>query len=184
MAKKSEILAKINILKIIQDHLDTLKDYGDENYSVEDIILFFIFPFLASFILVTFVQLRLSDSLIGILVNVFSIFAGLLFNLLVLVYDIISKLARPNDSSKKSDKFRINILKQIYSNISFEILLSLFNVLLLSVSSLFVKTHLRNAIFSAAVFYLVILFTLTFLMVLKRVHKLLSDGIENILGNM
>lgn len=60
-------------------------------------------------------------------------------------------------------------------------------VLLLSASSLFksddAKTSFINALFSGLVFYLIIVFTLIFLMVLKRVHKLLSDEIENTLGN-
>jgi hypothetical protein len=187
MSKKSGMLAKINILKIIQDHLDTLKDYDDTNYSWKDILLFFFFPLFVSAPIIFFTQLRLNDNLIGILVNVFAIFAGLLFNLLVLVYDAISKATRPNDSNGPSAKLRITVLKEIYSNISFEILLSLLNVLLLSASSLFksddAKTSFVNAFLSGLVFYLIIVFTLTFLMVLKRVHKLLSDEIENTLGN-
>lgn len=170
------IFDKISIARIISDHISTLKDYGNSKYSKPDIILFFFIPFLISAASVYF-GLRLNKDLVGILINVFSIFAGLLFNLLVLLYDVISKISG-SAKSKQSTRLKIDLLEQVFSNISFEILLSLINVILLAISTLF-DSKIANSSFSFFVFYLVILFTLSLLMVLKRVHKLLSDEIRD-----
>lgn len=175
------IFTKINIVKIVIDHVATLKDYNRAKYSYLDIILFFVFPLFISGILILF-SVLLNKDLVGILINVFSIFAGLLFNLLVLIYDVISKIDKPLNSSKTSNsiqavKLKIDTLEQIFSNISFEILLSLFNVIFLAISTLFTIKE-ASYIFSFLIFYLVTLFTLSLLMVLKRVHKLLSDEIK------
>jgi hypothetical protein len=168
--------SKINISGIIKDHLGTLKNYGSNSYSVSNILLFFVLPFVFSIVFVYVFDLSLNKDVIGILINVFSIFAGFLFNLLVLVYDVISKVVKAT-STPLANQHKINLLEEIYFNISFEILLSLVNVLLLAFASLF-QQKLISPILSIFVFWFVILFTLTLLMVLKRVHKLLSDEIE------
>lgn len=168
------IFTKINVLRIISDHIATLKDYNNPRHSRSDIILFFITPFFAGLVLVLF-QVLLTKDLVGTLINVFAIFAGLLFNLLVLLYDAISKVEQ-SSNSLASLKLRIDTLEQIFSNISFKILLALVNVIILAISILFNGKEM-NFVFSFLVFYLVILFTLSLLMVLKRIHKLLSDEI-------
>lgn len=171
---------KINVVKIISDHMATLKDYGKSKHSKLDLFLFFILPLIISVTLV-YSGLLLNKDLVGILINVFSIFAGLLLNLLVLMYSVISnavKLAKESTPPTPGHAIHIKItlLEQVFANISFEILLSCFNVILLAVSTLF-SSREANLVFSFLIFYLVILFTLSLLMVLKRVHKLLSDEI-------
>ncbi|MGF1981013.1 MAG: hypothetical protein RMY30_036250 [Nostoc sp. CmiSLP01] len=171
-----QFFSKINVLDIVKNHIDTLKDYNVTSYSIFDIFFFFIFPFLLSVFFV-YLQIRLNKDLVGILINVFSIFAGLLFNLLILIYDVISKIVKSNNPNPNVDKLKIDTLEHLYFNISFEILLSLFIVILLSVSTLFTNS-IANLIFSIFVFSFVITFSLTLLMVLKRVNKLLSHEIK------
>ncbi|MGM3305774.1 hypothetical protein ACSQ6I_07235 [Anabaena sp. WFMT] len=171
----SKLFAKINVLNIIKDHLDTLINYNSLKRSKSDAILFFAVPLILSITLVFF-KITINKDFIGVLINIFAIFAGLLFNLLVLVYDVISKVVKSSNNAK-STKLRLSLLKEIYSNISFEILLALFSTIILSISILFTNSILIN-ISSFLVFFLVALFTLTLLMVLKRVHKLLSDEID------
>jgi len=175
-----KLFEKINIVKIISDHMATLKDYGKSRYSKLDLFLFFILPLVISGASVYY-GVALNKDLVGILINVFSIFAGLLLNLLVLMYSVISnavKLAKESDppTPEYAVRIKIDLLEQVFANISFEILLSSFNVILLAVSTLF-SSDKANQIFSLLIFYLVVLFSLSLLMVLKRVHKLLSDEI-------
>ncbi|MFN6539343.1 MAG: hypothetical protein RM021_023735 [Nostoc sp. EkiNYC01] len=170
-----QIFSKINVLEIVTNHLSTLKEYGASKNSLSDLFLFFLVPFIIS-LGVVFLRIVLNKDLIGILINVFAIFAGLLFNLLVLVYDAASKAVKSSNSSQ-ANSLKLEILEQIYFNISFEILLSLLIVVMLSISIMF-NNGLANSVFSVFVFFLVISFTLTFLMVLKRVNKLLSQEIE------
>ncbi|WP_088242294.1 hypothetical protein [Calothrix rhizosoleniae] len=174
--QKSSFFSKINVIEIVANHLSTLKEYRTNKKSISDLVLFFVFPFLVSLLLVHF-RVVLNKELVGVLINVFAIFAGLLFNLLVLVYDAASK-ASSTKGSPQAYKLKLDILEQIYFNISFEILLSLLVVLLLA-ASITLKNSLINNIFSALVFYLIVLFTLTFLMILKRVNVLLSREIEH-----
>ncbi|MDZ8056571.1 MAG: hypothetical protein RMX63_34670 [Aulosira sp. ZfuCHP01] len=173
--KNPQIFSKIDILEIVTNHLSTLRRYGSSKNSISDLLLFCFLPLFVGICLVLF-KVVLNKDLIGILINVFAIFAGFLFNLLVLVYDAASKAVNPNNSLQ-ANNLKLELLEQIYFNISFEILLSLFIVILLSISIMF-NSGLANSIFSAFVFFLIFSFTLTFLMVLKRVNKLLSQEIE------
>lgn len=173
---RSEFFSKINLSEIFLSHLDTLKNYRQSTYSRADIIIFFIFPLLLSSVIV-FANFRLSKELIGVLINVFAIFAGLLFNLLVLIYEVISKAVKQENTAQENS-LSLDKLEEISSNVSFEIVLSIFNVLLLTVATPFIE-GLPNIVFSLVIFYLVTLFTLTLFMVLKRVHKLLSEEIKH-----
>ncbi|MHC5935485.1 hypothetical protein [Nostoc sp.] len=103
---------------------------------------------------VVFFGIVLNKDLIGILINVFAILAGLLFNLLVLVYDAVSKAVKSSNSSQ-ANSLKLESFQQIYFNISFEILLSLLIVIMLSISIMF-NNGLANSIFSVFVFFLVI----------------------------
>jgi F0F1-type ATP synthase assembly protein I len=175
-----KIFDKINVVRIIADHVATFKDYGQTKTSSWDVFLFFVFPLIVGFILIL-LGVRLSANLVSLFITVFSVFAGLLFNLQILMFDIVGKASNikslpPSLQTSRSIHRRIDALEHVSRNISFEILLSLISVILLPVSTLFLD-KISTIVFSFLVFYLVILFTLTLLMVLKRIHGLLSDEI-------
>ena len=169
------LVVKINVSGIVLDHLGTLKELDSQSPSKYDLSLFFVFPLLIS-ILFSVLNIRLDKDLVSILINVFAIFAGLLFNLLILMYDVISKQSRSNGKEEK-DKIKFRLLKEIYYNISFGIFLSLVIVVILPISMIFLSQPF-NIFLSFVVFSLSILFVLTLLMILKRIHNLLSYDIE------
>jgi hypothetical protein len=169
------LVVKINVSGIVLDHLGTLKELDSQSQSKYDLSLFFVFPLLTS-ILFSILNIRLDKDLVSILINVFAIFAGLLFNLLILMYDVISKQSGSNGKEEK-DKIKFKLLKEIYYNISFGIFLSLVIVVILSISMIFLLKSF-NSVLSFIVFALSILFVLTLLMILKRIHNLLSYDIE------
>ena len=166
---------KINVSKIIKNHVSTLRNVDSVSLSRYDCVLFFGVPFLLS-ILATIFNIKLNKDLIGVLINVFAIFAGLLFNLLVLIYDVISKQPSVNNSSSKYIKNKFILLKEIYYNVSFGIFLSLFVVIALAAS--IISLDKLNTFFSFIIFGLSTLFILTLLMILKRIHNLLSFEID------
>jgi len=177
----SNPLAKINIFQIVFDHIVTLKDYGRTRVSRFDLFFFFTFPLLASLILVLF-RIQLNKDLVNLLITAFSIFAGLLFNLQVLMFDVIGKISnfdKRSDtlSTNQSINRRITILQSVSMNISFEILVCILGVLFLAISTLSSNLYFQK-IFSVIGFYIVILFALTLMMVLKRVHVLLVDEVK------
>lgn len=169
------LIVKINVSSIVLDHLGTLKEIDSQSPSKYDLSLFFVFPLLIS-ILFSVLNIRLDKDLVSILINVFAIFAGLLLNLLILMYDVISKQSGSNSKEEK-DKIKFRLLKEIYYNISFGIFLSLVIVVILSISMIFLSKPF-NSFLSFVVFALSILFVLTLLMILKRIHSLLSYDIE------
>lgn len=168
--------SKIDIQEIFTSHCKTLKNYKQNSYSTADILIFFVFPSVLSFVVV-FADFRLNKEVVGILINVSAIFAGLLFNLLVLIFDVISKAVKQVDSFQENI-LTLDRLEEISSNVSFEIVLSILNLLLLVISVAFFE-GIPNIVFSFVVFYLVTLFTLTLFMILKRVHKLLAEEIKH-----
>lgn len=176
----SNPLVKINVLPIFKDHFYTLRNYGKEKVSKLDSFLFFFFPLLISAVLYYF-NIHLTNSFANILITVFSIFAGLLFNLQILMFDAIGKVSSAEMlpeifASQQSLNVRISLLETISLNVSFEILLCLSGVLILAASTLF-KNMVAQAIFSVISFYIIIVFSVTLAMVLKRVHALLKNEI-------
>lgn len=181
------MLDKINIYQIIKDHIGTLKNYESKKYSIEDFIIFFLFPFIISATLI-YIQSKLTEGFKNILIVSLSIFAALLFNLLILIYDII-KRGQPNNKEEKhneTQKLKIVFLKQIYTNISFCIFISILTIILLVFSSINITiSHIFSLsiieigkVLAFFIYAFTLLFILTLFMVLKRVHVLLSKEFQ------
>ena len=164
---------KINIIKIVKDHISTLKDYRTDKYKIGDFFLFFGIPFLIVVILVFF-NILLTSKLISLLITSLSIFAALLFNLLLLIYDVVQKAK----NGSKNARIKIRFLKEVYSNISFCILIAVLSVAILILISIFNNITTLIYFFNWIAYYLIILFLLTLLMILKRIHVLLYREVE------
>lgn len=188
---KLRIFTKISVSPILEAHIQTLRNNQTKKISYWDIFLFFLFPPLASSFLV-YVGFELNDSMAGVLTTAFSIFSALLFNLLLLVYDITCKENIETKSKLEEDEFsnigekqnqlRLLLLKETFANISYSILVAILTVILLlfyflkiDENNIFefdfksIETFLDISIYSLA-----IQFILTILMILKRVHTLLT----------
>lgn len=164
---------KINIWLIISDHISTLRDFKSDRISVADILLFLVAPIVVAFLLVFGLHFSLDTNAINVLITSLSVFSALLFNLLLLIYDIIRK--EKDDHGQSS--LRREFLRQIYYNISFSILTAVLCIALLLL--LFIEFNYPPITDTVNLFvdFLVINFILTMLMILKRVHILLSAGI-------
>lgn len=113
-----------------------------------------------------------------------SIFTGLLFSLMLLTYDLvkrneeqsINKSGESNLKTKEKDDIALKgkILKQIFNNISYSILVAIFSIMSLLLIYIW-NNPIYKFIIEFSVYFLVINFFLTLLMVLKRTHKLLSN---------
>ncbi|MDT8716981.1 hypothetical protein IAI10_09955 [Clostridium sp. 19966] len=167
---------KISIKKIIKEHLNSLKSSNSSNgtLNLTEAICFFIFPFVFAVLFAWKKVLNEQD--INTVITIFSIFTGLLFNLLILILDMVRKIKdmANNENDANSYNIRRTLLKETYANISFCIVLSL---VLLSFSFVFVigvSKWLFKYILSVLVYYCIITFILTLFMVLKRIYSLLS----------
>jgi len=170
------MFSKVNIVKIVKHHISTLKNYRTNKYSVGDFILFFGIPLFIAVIFVYF-NISLTHNLTSLLITSLSIFAALLFNLLLLIYDIVQK-------TKNRNTLKIRFLKEVYSNISFCILIAILAVVILIFISIFNNRNdlfiyrIFNLIFNFMAYYLITLFLLTLFMILKRIHVLLYKEVE------
>ncbi len=161
------MFSRINIWLIVLDHFKTLRDFATNRVSMEDILLFLVTPVVGSLGLVFGLHFKLYTEALNALITSLSLFSALLFNLLLLIYDILRK-EDPDDPS-----LRRKFLSQIYSNISFGILNAVVSIALLLL--LFIKLDLPwlVEVLNIIINILVINFILTMLMILKRVHILL-----------
>lgn len=167
--------SKINNLNIIRDHISTL--YDKRNGCIWfDIFRFFVLPAVLTFLLVFFINPIITQDLLGIIASVFAIFTALLLSLLLLLYNISQEI------TKNKNTVAYKLLIETKSNISFLILISifsLFTILLLSVITYGILPgdikSVIELILSAVSYYLMGIFILTILMVLKRVYALLNE---------
>lgn len=190
------MLNRINVFGIIRDHLQTLTRYDTQSnrMSAEDIILFIVAPLIIATLLVL-LNVRL-DSHITDLITAISILGGFLFNLLAIIYGLIDKLkeSRTTDQSTAEQIIREGIrqrfIKEIHINISFNIVISLFILLLLITYSYIIPFDATNMlefynvkfivivsmglIMSLTIYFLLGVFSLTMLMIINRVYSILS----------
>lgn len=162
------LVAKIDLLPIIGAHIKTLRDDSDESKKVfgQDIISFFVAPLLLGSA-VAYFKLP-SEALISVLITSLSVFAALLFNLLMLVLGVIEK-------KKSSDKNFQELQRETYANIAYAILVSLLGVVFLIVPFFYNGTEITvyHRVFWAFVYSILFNFLLTMAMILKRMHRIL-----------
>ncbi len=167
---------KINILGIMGDHYKTFVDFNTEKTKISDYFIFFGIPIIIALIAYYFC-ITISSNSAAVITTAVTILAGLLFNLLVLVHTINSR-NYIYTTRKDTDKF----FMEIYANISYSILISLFCLIPLVYLSFTDSSDIKNysnyykdilKYTSVIVILLSVHLFLTLLMVLKRMHYLL-----------
>ena len=178
--------SKINVCEIFRAHLKTLR-YPNNTISKRDKRIFIYLPIVVSIILVALFSKPTSEA-INIFSICLSIFIGLFLNLLILIFSISqSKL------TFLDNKNRLELLKQIFNNLSYTIVVSL-----ISLGFLFLITVVKNPsesvsnslfiwkvsfstynvlglLFSALFYFVFLQVIFTLLMILKRIFKLFSE---------
>ena len=167
------MIGKIDVRQIVSDHFSTLTNENTKRTSFADCVLFFALPTAVAAGLISF-HLIFGRTIGGVLITALSIFAGLLFNLLLLIFDIGNK---PRAQQEKLSPIKIRFLREIYSNISYSILIALLTIVVLLIHFGFLVLGIRPSMYLTAflVYAMTGNFVLTLLMVLKRVHKLLAE---------
>lgn len=162
---------KIDICEILKGHIRTLSD-SKNNILPKDIAFFYAIPIAlggASMLIK-----NPSNESIGLFVNFGSILTALLLSVLVLIYDRQNRLNKSSDESFSKAK---NILiQELFFNISYSIIISLSLVVTCFIYSVLAFPCLQRFLF----FPLIITFSanlfLTILMIVKRLHELLTNN--------
>jgi hypothetical protein len=166
--------SKINLIGVLKSHLKTFHN-SDGKISLWDYAFFLAMPGLLSFSVVL-EEITFDADIISLLLNFGAIFTALLLSLLVLVYDQESKLPESTSTEPLQLKAKRRVLNELYNNISYSIFTSILIValcFLLSVLSSFEIDFLIDFLEWWLTFFAVNLL-LTILMVLKRMHSLLT----------
>lgn len=178
---------KVGIGLILKQHFSTYKNERDER-SYFDWLLMVVMPLFVA-MGVTIFGGKISVGFYSNIVTAGAIFTGLLLNLLVLVYDQKTKIIELNikGDDKRYIKYalRKRIIDEVHYNISYCILICLLSIVISTIASSMVDNkavviNLNSVDFSSWIvdFPLVFLgvhLILTILMILKRVHKLISS---------
>lgn len=179
--------SKINIWSIVTGHISTLNDASSGKVSLVDYFTFYGIPLAIAFFL-SFIGIKVTSDANSLLVNFGAIFTALLLSVLVLVYDQGEKLRDVNsESNKHSIELKKKLLEQLYFNICYAIVASVLliffcliytflpvDALKISISELSFDIDLKLYFFSPLIMMVVMNLLLTILMVVKRMHTLLT----------
>jgi hypothetical protein len=169
---------KIDFSKILLDHFKTLRDHESKRLMISDILLFFVFPLALSTVVIVG-HFELKDNFVTIIVTAASIFAGLLLNLLVLIYTIFIRDREKILHHLKENTFQTwqELVRQTFANVSFSILVSLLLVALCLLFYLDLPLSAKRTVEFLLYFFCATL-VLHLFMVLGRIHMLIAFEIS------
>jgi hypothetical protein len=157
---------KFDITEVVIDHFSTLRDYRNGKISVQDITITLLAPLIVSILAIPFSGMTYHNQE-GNIIIALSVFAALLFNLMILILD----------KNKKASELEQSQLNEIYYNISYCILVALFDIALLLLLSIINTSSIviLLCIIRFLSFFLLLNFFLTMLLILKRMHKVIKN---------
>ncbi len=195
-----KLIDRINIYRIFVKHFETLYDYGKFKVSGKKVMPWsdrIVFLFLPVIIAVSLflIGIRITEDYINILITSLSIFVGLLFSLLTLIFDLGKKEKERKQElgSKYQEDYKYILIKELFINISFSIALSIISILFLLSTQFhpaliinFLKqyscfNYLRVGYLATTTiisFTLIVEFALLLLMILKRFFLIYLNQFE------
>lgn len=166
------MLGKINVLKIVIDHLKTFRSVRTGKFSFQDLSLFIVFPLIISVYFVLFKCYTFDLSYVNILIAALSILTGFLFNLLAMIFGFMDKL----QGNAAGSDVKTVVVQEIHTNISFSILLAIFCIISLLFCN--VSSYLLRTVSNLFAVFSIVAFFLSLLMVLKRIYIIMSKELK------
>jgi len=192
---------RINFAKIIKNHIGTFYNYGElkingnKTTHYGDWVTFLFIPIILSISLYK-LEVRFTETYIDLIITSLSIFIGLLFSLLALVFELATK-EKENRKARQNDKkteAKYKLTKELFINIAFSIVLSLISIIVLFLTRLkpsnlisllkenFLYYDILKLTFVGLTniigFFLIIEFILTLMMILKRFFVIFLNEFE------
>lgn len=167
---------KFNVLHIISEHIETLKDEKTGKKSWGDLIAFYAIP-VGVIALMFLAGSEFDRDSYGLSITFFGIFIALLLNIQVAIFSVYQRKwdVPPQDIEATEKRRQIDIkrrlLEQLNSNISYLILVACASIVLALAGFIFKTKYL---LVHAALGGLYVHFLLTILMVVKRSHALFA----------
>lgn len=164
------MLSKLNPISIIKAHYCSLRDYQNDRLSIAEVTLHAMLPMGLAALHVWLVP-DISEGVVSIIVSAASIVAGLMLNLLVLIYTLVYNAKTNPNPVANIDDFK-KVSSESLSTIAYSILLCL----LLVVASFLILSRfpLIAGIGRFLTVYLGVAVVLCLLIVLKRCYAIVQ----------
>jgi len=181
---------KINVSQIVKLHFSTFQNEAGKISWTDWATLVFL-PAIIAMILSAY-KVAVSNSVYANIIMAGALFTGLLLNLLVLVYDqkikILDKNIKGDNAEYVSYAIRKKVINETHNNISYSVIVSLLIVVFSTIGSFdfcgLIEKQLFNYEFTFnfrvwlinfPLYFLCIHLVVLILMILKRVHLLISS---------
>lgn len=159
-------LRRASVVKIISDHLRTF-DADGESKSV-GLLIFFGGPALLAAV-GWYLGWRMSG--LGSLLAALAILVGLFFNVLVLLFDVAIRFTTPEgQENPELTRDRVALVRQTEANTAFAVLVGVVLVVLVGLGAVLSAEEPLPEWLTAVVVFLLAVFFLTLLIVLKRIR--------------
>ncbi|MCB8903135.1 MULTISPECIES: hypothetical protein [unclassified Streptomyces] len=166
----------LNLKPIFVDHFQTLRTGGDEQESVSksDIFTLYGLPAVLPAIVVT-TQWRIGG--IGDLLTALSLMSGLLFNLLVLSFDVALRAAaqvRNSQVESLATSVKIRLIRQLQANATYGLVVALAATVMLAVGASLDLEEFNPGV-TGVLTYLLAHFVLVLMVILKRIRSIFRN---------
>ncbi|MGV9313422.1 hypothetical protein ACWDR0_14680 [Streptomyces sp. NPDC003691] len=155
----------IDLIPIFKDHYRTLRSHSDNRILWGDISFFIGVPAVLGIIGVC---LNWNVRGVGNILAAFAILAGLLFNLLVLLFEVATKAVEAGGNN--SQNIRLKLARHLQANVTYALLIALTVAGTLGVAS-GMGMEKVNRWLSGILIILLAHFALTLLMILRRMRS-------------
>ena len=154
---------RLNINKIVVNHFSTFYDNRNSKKSVDWIelsVYFFVLLFIS-----VLSAILLPITRLNVILTPLTIFTGFLFSALFVIID-------KKDGKTQQVK---ELISEVYDNISFSILMSFLVILFIVVNYVMINfscEHVYNRIILGIIYFLLLNFAYSLIMVMKRLYKI------------
>jgi hypothetical protein len=155
----------IDLIPIVKDHFNTLRSHSTNRIMWSEVVFFYGTPVILGGASCT---LGWKIGGVGNILASFAILAGLLFNLLVLLFDVAAKARQAGGPGDQND--RLKLAKQMQANVTYALLTALAAAGILGVAS-GMGMEKVNRWLSGILLILFAHFILTLLMIMRRIRS-------------
>lgn len=178
-------MSRINVKEILLAHDRTLRNESTKTYDLDVIFGYLVVPLIVSIALVYLFKFTIDASIGAAIIMSMSVLAGLMFNLLVLIFDVSNRIHESLQSAIRAEDARLILKKELtvelmqdtFINISFGVLLAIAILIFSTIATVVSKPQFIKDSTSFVTFFLLVGFLYTLLMILKRLYVLLSQEV-------
>lgn len=162
-----------SIREIIKNYLSCFCDDSNKKILIFPVLYYFGIPLLVS--VVAALKHEIDSNIISTVTVIVSILTTLLFNLLMLIIEMKSKIQKDPQYYSMHAYLSKRALIQAYYSVMFAILVSV-GILVICLFNVFVKLY--GLIQSICLYYLLFLLLINLLMILKKIYKVIDTDMN------